>query len=64
VLLLAARRDVFRAVAVDDVLEGVCGAQDSLLVDSVAAGADEGPFNVGTQRLSPVLGATVLPGGA
>jgi hypothetical protein len=47
---------------VDEVVVGLSGAEDLGLVDAIAAGADEGAFDVGAEGFGAVLG-TVGCGG-
>jgi hypothetical protein len=54
---LGGAAQVVAPVAVLDVGEGVGGAQDLRLVHAVAAGADEGAFDVGAERLGAVFAA-------
>lgn len=48
--------EVGRAVAVEEVVVGVGGAEDVGFVDAVAVGVDEGAFDMGAEGFGAVLG--------
>lgn len=44
------------AVAVEEVIVGVCGSKNFWFMDAIAAGADEGTFDVSTEGFGAVFG--------